>query len=343
MTSRERVLSLIQGKPVDHLPCMPITMMFAARLSEVNYRDYATQAPVMASAQIRVCEEFGFDYVSVISDPGCEAADIGANIIYFEDQPPAVDENNAFLKDKSTLATLAEIDPANGRRMSNRLEAVRLMCEAGAGRIMVEGWVEGPCAESADLRGINHLMTDFYDDPDFVRDLFEYTHRLGIRFAEASVEAGAGVIGIGDAAASLVGRKIYKELVLPYEKKMVDAIHAAGALVRLHICGRTLQIAEDMASLGCDIIDIDYPNPMDAVREAVGPAQVLLGNIDPVRALRDSTPESVTEAIALCHAQAGRRYIVGAGCEVPRDTPAANLHALTGYAHAHKPEDFLNA
>ena len=38
---------------------------------------------------------------------------------------------------------------------------------------ILEGWVEGPVAEGADLRGINTLMLDFLDDPDFVRDLFD--------------------------------------------------------------------------------------------------------------------------------------------------------------------------
>ena len=33
-------------------------------------------------------------------------------------------------------------------------------------------------------------------------------------------------------------------------------------------------------------------------REAMGPAQILLGNIDPVRALRNSDPEAVTAKIA---------------------------------------------
>jgi uroporphyrinogen-III decarboxylase len=57
----------------------------------------------------------------------------------------------------------------------------------------------------------------------------------------------------------------------------------------------------------------------------------LLGNIHPVTVLRNGTPESVTAAIAECHRQAGARYIVGAGCEVPRDTPAANVLALSRY------------
>jgi uroporphyrinogen-III decarboxylase len=64
---------------------------------------------------------------------------------------------------------------------------------------------------------------------------------------------------------------------------------------------------------------------------------VLLGNIDPVEVLRHGTPESVAAAIGECHRQAGSRYIVGAGCEVVRDTPEANMRALCDYARATTP------
>ena len=69
----------------------------------------------------------------------------------------------------------------------------------------------------------------------------------------------------------------------------------------------------------------------------MGQNQVLLGNIDPVRVLREGSPESVAAALAECHRQAGPRYIVGAGCEVPRDTPPKNLRALCRYAQEHGP------
>jgi len=65
---------------------------------------------------------------------------------------------------------------------------------------------------------------------------------------------------------------------------------------------------------------------------------VILGNIDPVSVLRDRSADAVTDAIAECHRQAGPRYIVSAGCEVPRDTSPANLHALAAYARSHTPD-----
>jgi MtaA/CmuA family methyltransferase len=335
VNSRERVLAMIEGRPVDRLPNMPITMMFAADVADVKYRDYAADFRALVAAQLRTAEEFGFDYVSVISDPGREAADCGAVIKYFDDQPPAIDETKARLAAKASLATLKIPEPLAGGRMADRVRAAALFKERVGDDKLIEGWIEGPCAEGADLRGINTLMTDFYDDPPFVRDLFEFVLEMELRFARAQMEAGADLIGVGDAAASLVGPAIYNEFVWPFEKKMVDGLHAMGAHVRLHICGNTKRILAGMGRLGCEIVDLDYMVPVAQARDEMGARQVLLGNLDPVRALRDGTPESVTAAIAECHRQAGPRYIVGAGCEVPRGTPHENVHALAAYARSH--------
>jgi len=335
MTSRERVLAMLDGKPVDHLPLMPITMMFAADQLGVKYGRYATDHRLMAEAQILTAERFGIDYVSTISDPAREGADLGAKVNYFDDQPPAFDENAALLSNTAMLARLKPADPLGGGRMHDRVKGIALLKERVGKDLLVEGWVEGPAAEAADLRGINTLMTDFFDDPAFVRDLFEFVVDNGLRFCKAQVEAGVDLIGIGDAAASLVGPKIYYDFVWAYQKRMIEGIHSMGARVRLHICGNTRKILEGMGRLGADLVDLDWLSPMKEGREKMGPQQTLLGNIDPVRVLRNATAETVTAAIAECHQQAGNRYIVGAGCEVVRDTPAANMYALREYARSH--------
>jgi uroporphyrinogen-III decarboxylase len=82
---------------------------------------------------------------------------------------------------------------------------------------------------------------------------------------------------------------------------------------------------------------LDYPTPVSLARAAMGPGQILLGNIDPVRALRNASASEVRSSIGQCHRQAGPRYIVGAGCEVPRDTPLGNLRALIDYARETQP------
>ena len=323
---------MIDGRPVDSFPLMPITMMFAADQARVKYWEYATDYRVLAGAQIVTAEKFGFDYVSVISDPAREPSDLGAAVEFFEDQPPALVENRALLSDKTALAHLKPPDPHSGERMHDRVWGVSMLKHRAGGDRIIEGWVEGPCAEAADLRGINTLMLDFYDDPGFVRDLFDFVVDMELSFAKAQVEAGADLIGVGDAAASLIGPKFYEELVQPYETKLIAAIHALGARVRLHICGKTRKLLAGMGRTGADIIDLDWMSPLDEARAVMGPDQVLLGNVDPVAVLRNGTPEGVRAGIAECRRQAGDRWIAGAGCEVCRDTPEENLRALCDYA-----------
>jgi MtaA/CmuA family methyltransferase len=221
--------------------------------------------------------------------------------------------------------------------MTNGVQAVSLLRQKVGRDKIVEGWIEGPIAEAADLRGINTVMLDFFDDPAFVRDLFEFVVAMELRFAKAQVEAGIDVMGVGDAAASLVGPQLYREFVWPYEKKLVDGLHQLGTRVRLHICGNTRFALAEMGRLGCEIVDLDYPAPVAEARAQMGPDQVLLGNINPVQILRHGTPEIVTQAIAQCHREAGSRYMVGAGCEIPRDTRPENVHALAAYARSTAP------
>ena len=337
MTSRERVFAHLAGRPVDRLPLMPITMMFACDQIGARYRDYCTDYRVLVEGQTRTAETFGFDYVNTMSDPAREAADCGAAVEFFDHQPVALVEEQALLADKARLASLKIPDPLAGGRMHNGIQALALFKQRVGKDKIIEGWIEGPIAEGADLRGINTLMMDFFDNPAFVHDLFAFVIELELRFAREQVQAGADVIGIGDAAASLVGPQIYHEFVWPYEQKLVAGVQALGAKVRLHICGNTRPLLEGMAKLRCEIVDLDSLAPLAEARQKMGPRQVLLGNLNPVTVLRNGPAPGVSNAVAACHQQAGPRFIVGTGCEVPRDTPLENVRALCAYAHDHAP------
>jgi len=336
MNGRERILGLLGGAEVDHVPLMPITMMFAADTIGVPYRDYVTDYRVLAQAQIETAASWHIDHVSAISDPCREVADLGGEIQFFDDQPPSIVEAHARLASKSDLARLVQPDPAGGGRMHDRVEAVALLQREVGRDKLVEGWVEGPCAGAANLRGLNRLMLDFIDDPSFVRDLFEFCVEVGLRFGRAQIEAGAELIGIGDAACSLIGPTRFAELVCPYEKRLIEGLQAGGARVRLHICGRTRTLLPWIGHLGADIVDLDWMVPLAEARAKAAPGLVLLGNIDPVAVVRNGTPGAVTEGLEACHRAAGPRWVAGAGCELVRDSPHANVRAMVEYAESHR-------
>jgi MtaA/CmuA family methyltransferase len=341
LTQRDRFHASLSGDTEAGYAFVPITMMYAADRIGVPYVDYETKAPSQIAGQLALAEAFDASVVSAISDPAVEAADLGAYVSFPEGSPAHLVEEKSLLAEPACLSELTAagiIEPANGSRMANRLAVVRGLRDAAGEDRIIEGWVEGPCAEAADLRGINRLMMDFYGDQEFLTELFDFITEQEIAFARAQVEAGADIIGIGDAASSLVGPVIYEEWIAPRTKRYVETIHEAGALVRLHICGRTQQLAPSIALLGVDMIDIDAGNDIASMRAAfseaapdgVGPA--IAGNLDPVTELKDGSTELIRTRLSECRDAAGPKFMVGAGCEVPRGTPEENLNAMRMFA-----------
>jgi MtaA/CmuA family methyltransferase len=292
-------------------------------------------ASAHAHGQIEISRAFSIDHVSGISDPAVEASDIGAEVIYRPDAPPAIDDACVLLEEKGRLSSVRVPDPWHGPRMRKRIDVVAALAKELGEEKAVEGWVEGPMAEACDLRGVSRIMLDFYDDPDFVRELIDFVMKVEIAFAAAQVEAGAHIIGIGDAAASLIGPDLYAQFVWEQEKRLVREVHRLGVPVRLHICGNIVPLLDMIREVGADLVDLDSMVPVARARESLGPGVVLAGNISPVSDLRNATPRQVEQRLAECLRDAGAsRYAVAAGCEVPRDTPDENLRAMARFATA---------
>ncbi len=336
MTAYERTVAVIEGRPVDRLPAMPIFMRWLGPRIGCSYRDYCLDGhDHLIAGQQHLVDEYGIYWVCAISDAWREAADCGAELVEFENEPPA--GKVPLLSSKSVLGGLSVPKPdAPGSRMSERVLAVAglnaLYGPNSENRVPVSGWIEGPIAAACNLRGMNHFMLDLMDDGAFAADLLDFCTEMGTRFALAQVKAGADIIGLGDAAASLCGPRFYEDFILPREQAIIAAIHDAGALVRLHICGNTNDILSPMATTGADIIDLDHAVDVEAVRPAMGDEVVIAGNFDPVSVVQDGTPADVTEACRRCHEAFGPKFIVNAGCEIATDTPVENVRAMFDYA-----------
>ena len=158
-----------------------------------------------------------------------------------------------------------------------------------------------------------------------------------LAFARAQIEAGADYIGMGDAAASLMGPEHYREFVWEAEKKCVRELHRMGVPVRLHICGNITPLLGMLARGGGRPRRPGFHGVGEGGAGGAGPRALPCRNINPVAELRNGTPQSVESGLEACFRDAGgAAYAVAAGCEVPRDTPAENLLAMARFARAHR-------
>ncbi len=319
-------MGMIRGKQVDHLPRIPILMQFAAEYIGSNYGAFASDYRVLVDANVRCAEDFGMDQLSAISDPYRETQGFGGIIQYMRASVPKC--VSVPLENTKDLSKLPRPNPFEAERMRDRLDALRAYKAQWDGVYSIMGWIEGPAAESADLRGVSTFLLDLMDDRPFCEELMDRCVEAALDFARAQIEAGADTIGIGDAIASQVSPRIYNKMIQPREKRVIKAIQNMGVFVRLHICGNITHLLPGIAELGVDILDVDHMVDLVTVRKTVGQHVVIAGNINPVEGILHGTPESIRGIMLETYRNIGNPYMVNAGCEIPAGTPKENLHAL---------------
>lgn len=326
-----RTVDFIAGKPVDRAPFHPIIMRWAAQYAGIKYREFCTDYRAKCEAMIRCADDFDLDWVTVMSDAYCEASGFGLQIEYPENDLPI--DASGHLPDLEAAAGLKPYRPLEQFRCANRINEVAEFKRRVGDKYFILGWVEGPVAEYADIRGVSAAAMDFLDDPETVGKAMDVIVASALEFITLQVKAGAHCIGIGDAFCSQIGPALYQQLAFEREKRMVEHIHSLGALAKLHICGNTHAIMPGMIATGADIIDVDHLVPsMAPFAHLLGPGQVFSGKTDPVSLIQDGTPAQIAADVAHCRQQAGGRLIVSAGCEITPGTSTDNLRAFRAVA-----------
>ena len=326
MTPKERVMNRLKGHPVDKIPNLNIVMTFAAKYAGVPYGKFCSDYKALVAAQEKTAVDFGLDILSTMSDPYRETSDYGANVQFQEDDLPVCE--GAFLTGPEELAKLKRWDPLTSTRMLDRIRAIELFKENWGEQYPILGWIEGPWAEFNDLVTLNEGLMMLYDEPEFAMDAMEIITEQAIDCAKAQIAAGADIIGMGDAPASIINREQYCEFVVPFEKRIIQAIHEVGGKVKLHICGNINHILEDIVETGADIVDIDF---MVDYKKAVEVSQgkcSINGNINPVEVILQGTTDEVRELTRLCVDSGNAMSFISGGCEVPKMTPIDNLKAV---------------
>lgn len=329
MNSKERCMAAIKGQEVDRTPVFPILMFFAQDRLGITYREFATNGRAMAEAQLNIREKFPVDAITACTDAFRITADLGADIVYPEDQPPYA--SAPLVSSKTDLEKLTRPNPHDVRtRMADRVLGAGMLAGSAGDECLVLGWIDMPFAEACSVCGVSEFMMMLIDDPRLAHSILSFLTDIVIDFSLAQVEAGVQMVGAGDAAASLISPAQYREFALPYEQRVVAATHDAGGLVKLHICGNTTHLLQDIPNCGADLFNVDHLVPFATACAVYGEREVCFkGNIDPVADMLQATPQ---ECERQCHERLrlaeGLRYMLSPGCEVPAGTTDAVFRAF---------------
>jgi uroporphyrinogen decarboxylase len=172
--------------------------------------------------------------------------------------------------------------------------------------------MRGAYVRSWRLIGMENMMMQMYDDPQFIHDVAQMTLDYNMAQLEMLIDAGLDVLVIEDDIAGnefpLISPDSFKEFVNKYNRQLVDRAHEAGLKVVRHSDGNLWKLMDILLETGYDGLNPLEPQAdmsLKKVKDYCGDRLCLLGNIDCQELLPSGTPEEVDQAVKQAIEDAG--------------------------------------
>ncbi|MCC6444791.1 MAG: hypothetical protein IT210_15190 [Armatimonadetes bacterium] len=196
------------------------------------------------------------------------------------------------------------------------------------------GSTQGPFTKAAEIRGLEQICIDLYEDPDFARRLLEIVTEKTIERIKAWHRATCGEepalpseggFGFCDDSIQMLGVSQYEEFVVPCHERLYAAMGTGPR--SLHLCGRSMQHYRTLKErLG--VVSLDGPGPFvdhGYYLEALGPDFTIWGQTDH-SVLAQGSPEQIEAMmqgiLTSAAKRPGRFALMGF---ITRDTPLENI------------------
>ncbi len=330
MNSRERVLKLFAGEEVDRPPCFSgMGNVTTEGLKSLNQKFAATHldAKMMAGAAASTYKLFGFECGVAPFDLCIEAEALGCEInVYAHSEDllyPTIKKKLIHSEAEMEIAVPADFTKRG--RVPLMVEALGLLKKDIGGSAAVGTYVLGPFTLAGQVMELNDLLKLSFKKPDKVGKLLDTLTGAIIQTAREYQKAGVDYITVREmgATSDVLSPRVFKSLILPYLKKIFEAITVPSVL---HICGKTNDIVPAMVESGAKAISVDQKNDLAETRKKLGPKALVFGNYDPYNVLVAGTPDLVRQTIKKCMDDGASA--VWPGCDIWPTVPADNFKAM---------------
>jgi uroporphyrinogen decarboxylase len=201
----------------------------------------------------------------------------------------------------------------------------------------------GPFTWAMILCDWNLLQVKIASDRNFVHEICDLGVRLSLAFYAPLVERGLiDGISIPDGAVTLIPTDLYRDVILPYERKLFDSLKRSGIKCFLHQCGNIRSQTDFYPETGADCISVDAGVDLREIYERYRESTVTAGNVDVINTIYGGDPALICRAVSDCVSRITDphfRYILMPSCDPPPDTPVRNVKEFLACADRAVPSD----
>jgi uroporphyrinogen decarboxylase len=338
MTSRERVLAAIHHQTPDRTP-----------------RDFWSEGPtwrrllahVGHEDRDRLLDDLGID-VRHLELPAPPERAVGGGVYQnfwgeryiYRQTPwgPMREDVRGALAEAATLDDLENFDWPTPDQFDYSLLAEQ--CRRWDQRALLYGFAD-VWQRPGLVRGWEGMFVDMCERPDWMhflcRKFTDFYREDYTRAAEATagrIDLYLLISDLGSQTGPLVSLTMFREMIAPYLKEMIDCIHGLGARVLYHSCGAMWPFIPDLIAMGVDVLDPIQPvaprMAPERLKAEFGRQVCFHGGIDMQRLLPQGTVEQVRAEVRRYCDTLGRDggYILGPAHLFQPDVPPENVLAV---------------
>jgi len=190
------------------------------------------------------------------------------------------------------------------------------------------------------MRGMENLMIDFIENPDFVEELFTTIADFNIAMVRKAVTYDIDAVFFGDDWGQqhglIMGKPLWDKFIKPQIRRMYGEVRKAGKYCMIHSCGDVQELFDDLVECGLNCFNPFQPEVMDvaAIHRKYRGRLSFFGGLSTQRTLPRGTVEEVrAECRKLFEMGRDGGYIFAPGHAVEGDVPLENILAFIDEAH----------
>jgi hypothetical protein len=191
------------------------------------------------------------------------------------------------------------------------------------------------------LWGFGGMMTMIATRPDLVTRACERYLAWSLYDVQVAAALGAQAIWIEECMTDMISPADFAAFNLPYLRRLVEAIRAAGMQSIYYYCGNPAGKWEHLLDAGADAVALEegkkgFAIDIEDVVERVRGRCTVLGNLDAIGVLQDGSEAELRAEIARQIAAGrrnGSRFILSVGSPVTPGTPVEQVRLYCDLAH----------